>query len=186
MSGIESWEGRGRWDEIFLAGLRDTDPPTIFDKIVKGEIPSSVVYSDDKVLAFKDINPAAPAHCLVIPKDRMNLTGLRKSSPDHIEILGRLLVAAGEVAKDKSLGFGEGARIVINDGKVCVLFVSADNSLFRHRDISIISIGNLFSIFVSAKGRWSRSSSSSFTCPRWSRSHLAARLRYHFEQKIQF
>ncbi len=118
MSGIDGWEGRGRWDDIFLAGLRDTDPPTIFDKIINGEIPSTVVYSDDKVLAFKDINPAAPAHVLVIPKDRMNLTRLRKSSPDHIEILGRLLVAAGEVAKDESLGFGDGARIVINDGKV--------------------------------------------------------------------
>lgn len=123
MSGIDSWEGRGRWDDIFLAGLRDNEPQTIFDKIINGDIPSTVVYSDDKVFAFKDINPAAPAHVLVIPKDRMNLTGLRKSSPDHIDILGRLLVAAGEIAKDKSLGFGDGARVVINDGKVG-LFIS--------------------------------------------------------------
>ncbi len=48
----------------------------------------------------------------------MNLSGLRKASADHVEILGRLLVAAGEIAKDKSLGFNDGARIVINDGKV--------------------------------------------------------------------
>ena len=48
----------------------------------------------------------------------MNLSGLRKSSPDHIEILGRLLVAAGDIAKDTSLGFDDGVRIVINDGKV--------------------------------------------------------------------
>ena len=69
-------------------------------------------------MAFKDINPAAPAHVLVIPKDRMGLSGLRKASSDHVEILGRLLVVAGDLAKDKSLGFVEGARIVINDGKV--------------------------------------------------------------------
>lgn len=51
----------------------------------------------------------------------MNLSGLRKASADHVEILGRLLVAAGEIAKDKSLGFDDGARIVINDGKVRTL-----------------------------------------------------------------
>ena len=118
IGGLDSWEGKHRWDPIFLAGVRDNEPPTIFDKIINGEIPSSKVYEDDKVLGFKDINPVAPAHVLVIPKDRMNLSGLRKSSPDHVEILGRLLVAAGDIAKDKSLGFDEGARIVINDGKV--------------------------------------------------------------------
>ena len=118
---MDNWENKNRWDPIFLAGVRDTEPPTIFDKIIQGEIPASIVYQDDKVLAFKDINPAAPAHILVIPKDRMNLSGLRKSSPDHVEILGQLLVAAGDIAKDESLGFGEGARIVINDGKVCFL-----------------------------------------------------------------
>jgi len=57
----------------------------------------------------------------VIPKIRNGLTSLRKSSPEHIEILGKMLVAAGEIAKDTSLGFGDGARIVINDGKVCIV-----------------------------------------------------------------
>ena len=74
------------------------------------------MYQDDKVFAFKDIYPAAPAHILVIPKDRMNLTGLHKSSPEHIEILGRLLVAAGKISTRKDLGFDQGGRIVINDG----------------------------------------------------------------------
>jgi len=99
-----------------MAGLRDKEPSTIFDKLMAGEIPADVVYEDDKVYAFKDISPAAPAHLLVIPKDRMNLSGIRKSSPEHIEILGRLLVTAGELANNKDLGFGDGARIVINDG----------------------------------------------------------------------
>jgi histidine triad (HIT) family protein len=83
---------------------------------VAGQIPATVVLEDTEILAFKDINPAAPAHVLVIPKDRSGLSRLQKSSPEHIEILGRLLVAAGEISKNESLGFGNGARIVINDG----------------------------------------------------------------------
>jgi diadenosine tetraphosphate (Ap4A) HIT family hydrolase len=100
-----------------LAGLRDTEPGTIFDKIVAGEIPATIVKEDDKILAFKDINPVAPAHVLVIPKVRQGLTRLSNASPEHYEILGRLMVAAGEIARDETLGFGNGARIVVNDGK---------------------------------------------------------------------
>ncbi|KAG7350436.1 protein kinase C inhibitor [Nitzschia inconspicua] len=113
---LQKWEANGRWDTIWLAGLRDTEPSTIFDKIVAGEIPATVVKEDDKILAFKDINPVAPAHVLVIPKLRRGLTRLSEASPEHYEILGRLMVAAGEIAKDESLGFGNGARIVVNDG----------------------------------------------------------------------
>jgi diadenosine tetraphosphate (Ap4A) HIT family hydrolase len=117
MAPIQKWDKAGRWDNIWLAGVRDLDPSTLFDKIVKGEIPVTIVKEDDKIFAFKDINPVAPAHVLVIPKYRNGLTRLSKATPDQAEILGRLLVAAGEIAKDKSLGFGDGARIVINDGK---------------------------------------------------------------------
>lgn len=99
-----------------MAGVRDEAPATLFDKIIAGEIPAAVVKEDNKILAFKDINPAAPAHIIVIPKDRSGLTNLRKASPEHIEILGRLMVAAGEIANDVELGFGDGARIVVNDG----------------------------------------------------------------------
>jgi len=114
---VNSWEGTNkRWDGIWLAGQRDDAPATIFDKIIADEIPATVVKEDDHVLAFKDINPLAPAHILVIPKDRNGLTSLRKSTAEHTDILGKLLVAAGEIAKDESLGFGDGARIVINDG----------------------------------------------------------------------
>lgn len=117
MAPMQKWDEGGRWDSIWLAGARDEEPGTLFDKIVAGEIPATVVKEDDKILAFKDINPAAPAHVLVIPKDRDGLTRLRKATNEHVEILGRLLVAAGEIANDESLGFGDGARIVINDGK---------------------------------------------------------------------
>jgi diadenosine tetraphosphate (Ap4A) HIT family hydrolase len=116
MGALLKWDDNKRWDNILLAGVRDDEPATIFDKIVAGDIPAAIVKDTDKVLAFKDINPTAPAHVLVIPKDRSGLSSLRKATPDHVEILGLLLVAAGEIANDKSLGFGDGARIVINDG----------------------------------------------------------------------
>lgn len=116
ISGLQGWDASGHWDQIWLAGLRDNDPKTTFDEIVAGTIPASIVYDDDDVLAFKDINPVAPAHLLVIPKDRANLSGLRKASDDHIEILGKLLKVAGNLSKDESLGFSDGARLVINDG----------------------------------------------------------------------
>jgi diadenosine tetraphosphate (Ap4A) HIT family hydrolase/glutathione S-transferase len=114
--GLLQWEERGRWDAISGAGFRDEDPATLFDKIIAGDIPAAIVRDDDKILAFKDINPAAPAHVLIIPKHRNGLTRLGKASPEHVEILGLLMVAAGEISRDESLGFGDGARIVINDG----------------------------------------------------------------------
>ena len=100
-----------------MAGVLDKEPATLFDKIVSKEIPATIVKEDEKIIAFKDINPAAPAHVLVIPKDRNGLTRLSKATKEHAEILGHLMVAAGEIAADESLGFGNGARIVINDGK---------------------------------------------------------------------
>jgi diadenosine tetraphosphate (Ap4A) HIT family hydrolase len=115
---LGKWDERGRWDTIWLAGLRDTEPQTIFDKIIARVIPATIVKEDDHILAFRDINPAAPAHVLVIPKDRQGLTRLTKATSEHNEILGRLVVASAEIARDESLGFGDnGARIVINDGK---------------------------------------------------------------------
>ena len=95
---MEAWDSKGRWDTIWLAGLRDDNPSTIFDKIIAGEIPASLVRDTDDILAFKDINPAAPGHILVIPKRREGLSSLSKSSQEHINILGKLLVAAGEIA----------------------------------------------------------------------------------------
>ncbi|XP_027358325.1 14 kDa zinc-binding protein-like [Abrus precatorius] len=92
----------------------DADAPTIFDKIINKEIPSTVVYEDDKVLAFRDITPQAPTHILIIPKVKDGLTGLSKAEERHCEILGRLLYTAKLVAKQE--GLDDGFRIVINDG----------------------------------------------------------------------
>ncbi|XP_052158546.1 14 kDa zinc-binding protein-like [Oryza glaberrima] len=96
------------------AATADTGGPTIFDKIIAKEIPSNVVYEDEKVLAFRDINPQAPVHVLVIPKIRDGLTGLDKAEPWHVEILGYLLYAAKIVAEKE--GIAEGYRVVINNG----------------------------------------------------------------------
>ncbi|XP_066372053.1 14 kDa zinc-binding protein-like [Miscanthus floridulus] len=92
----------------------DTGGPTIFDKIIAKEIPSSIVYEDENVLAFRDINPQAPVHVLVIPKVRDGLTGLNKAEPKHTEILGQLLYAAKVVAEKE--GVANGYRVVINNG----------------------------------------------------------------------
>ncbi|CAA7405461.1 unnamed protein product [Spirodela intermedia] len=92
----------------------DSGAPTIFDKIISKEIPSTVVYEDDKVLAFRDINPQAPVHVLIIPKQRDGLTELGKADHRHEEVLGRLLYAAKVVAEKE--GISEGFRVVINNG----------------------------------------------------------------------
>ncbi|XP_016902373.2 14 kDa zinc-binding protein isoform X3 [Cucumis melo] len=85
-----------------------------FDKIISKEISSNIVYEDDKVLAFRDINPQAPVHVLIIPKLRDGLTELGKAEARHGEILGRLLYAAKIVAEKE--GIVEGFRVVINSG----------------------------------------------------------------------
>jgi histidine triad (HIT) family protein len=85
----------------------------LFCKIVLREIPSQIVFENDHALAFKDLNPAAPSHVLVIPKK--HIAGIRDATPDDAETLGQVLLAARQVAED--LGVGEsGYRIVVNQG----------------------------------------------------------------------
>jgi histidine triad (HIT) family protein len=86
---------------------------TIFDKIVKGDIPSSKVYEDGRVLAFKDINPAAPVHVLLIPKNRDGLDRLSDAEERHKDLLGHMMVTVPKVAK--AAGIGD-YRLIINDG----------------------------------------------------------------------
>ncbi|KAL1204993.1 Adenylylsulfatase HINT1 [Cardamine amara subsp. amara] len=96
------------------ASVADTGAPTIFDKIIAKEIPSDIVYEDEHVLAFRDINPQAPVHVLLIPKLRDGLTMLSKAEPKHVEVLGQLLLASKIVAEKE--GILEGYRVVINNG----------------------------------------------------------------------
>ncbi|XP_057797013.1 14 kDa zinc-binding protein [Salvia miltiorrhiza] len=96
------------------AANADSGAPTIFDKIISKEIPCSIVYEDESVLAFRDISPQAPVHVLIIPKQRDGLTQLGKAEKRHEVILGQLLHAAKIVAEKE--GISDGFRIVINSG----------------------------------------------------------------------
>lgn len=87
---------------------------TIFDKIVAKEIPSTCVYEDELVYAFRDISPVSKTHILVIPKKRGGLDQLQHATPDDKPLLGHLMWAAGHVAKLE--GLGDGYRVVVNDG----------------------------------------------------------------------
>jgi len=93
---------------------KDTGEETIFDKIIRKEIPSTVVFEDDDILAFRDVNPQAPTHILLIPKVRAGLTQISKAEESHQQILGKLMYTATKVAKQENLG--NGYRLVINDG----------------------------------------------------------------------
>ena len=90
----------------------NTDPNCIFCKIVAGQIPSKKAYEDEHVLAFHDINPWAPVHVLLIPKQ--HVATLADAGPEHQEVLGRLLLLAPKLMKD--LGVTNGFRTVINTG----------------------------------------------------------------------
>ncbi len=85
----------------------------IFCKIARGEIPSKKIYEDEEVLAFHDINPSAPVHFLLIPKQ--HLTSLADASSEDAGLLGRMLVLAKTLAAEN--GCGNGFRIVINTGR---------------------------------------------------------------------
>lgn len=78
--------------------LADSEPATIFDKIIAKQIPANIIYEDDDALAFRDISPQAPTHFLVIPKRRDGLTRLAKATPAHKAILGHLMYVAAHVA----------------------------------------------------------------------------------------
>lgn len=84
---------------------------TIFSKIIRREIPADIVYENDDVLAFRDLNPQAPVHVLFIPKQP--LATLNDVTASQAELLGKLLLAAADYAKQE--GFAEqGYRTVIN------------------------------------------------------------------------
>ena len=71
---------------------------TLFDKIVAKQIPAQIIYEDEVCLAFRDINPVAKVHFLVIPKNRQGLSQLSKATEAHSELLGHLMVATAKVA----------------------------------------------------------------------------------------
>ena len=89
-----------------------TDPTCIFCKIVAGHIPSRKVFEDAELLAFHDIQPAAPVHVLIIPKTHIAM--LSDVGPEHDALLGRMLGLAPRLMRE--LGVTNGFRTQINTG----------------------------------------------------------------------
>jgi len=86
----------------------------LFCKIIRHEIPASIVYEDDRVLAFNDINPQAPTHVLVVPK--MHIPSLNDLTPDHDAIVGEVVRRAGAIARERGIDAG-GFRTVFNTNR---------------------------------------------------------------------
>ena len=85
---------------------------TLFTKIINKEIPAQIVYEDDLCLAFRDINPQAPMHGLLIPKKE--IPRLVDATAEDQALLGHLMIAAGKIARD--LGVGDAFRLAVNNG----------------------------------------------------------------------
>ncbi|MDP6934573.1 MAG: histidine triad nucleotide-binding protein [Myxococcota bacterium] len=86
---------------------------TLFERIIDGEIPADKVYEDEYVVAFRDINPQAPVHVLVVP--RKPIVSVASATSAEGELLGKVLLAAAEVARREGLE-EKGYRLVTNVG----------------------------------------------------------------------
>lgn len=86
----------------------------LFCKIIKGDIPSTKVYEDDEILAFKDIHPVAPVHVLVIPKK--HISSLVELKPEDETVIGRIYTTINKIAKQEGI-LEAGFRVIINCGE---------------------------------------------------------------------
>jgi len=86
----------------------------LFCKIIAREIPASIVYEDDRILAFNDIHPQAPTHVLVVPK--RHIATLNELSPEDDQIVGELVRRAAAIAKERGIAAG-GFRAVFNTNR---------------------------------------------------------------------
>ena len=84
---------------------------TLFEKIIQREIPAEIVYEDDQCLAFKDVNPQAPVHVLLIPKK--HIAGISAAELGDQSLLGHLLLKTDEVAQTMGL---TDYRLIVNNG----------------------------------------------------------------------
>lgn len=92
--------------------MSEQENNTIFGKILRGEIPADLIHEDEKCIAFRDVNPQAPNHILLIP--RKLIPKLSDAVAEDKEILGHMMVTAGDIAR--KLGFEDAFRLVINNG----------------------------------------------------------------------
>ena len=86
---------------------------TIFGKIIRREIPADIIYEDELCLAFRDVNPQAPVHILIIPKK--DIPQLSAATIEDQNLLGHLLLTAKQIADQ--VGLNKGYRLVINNGE---------------------------------------------------------------------
>ncbi|MBV59963.1 histidine triad nucleotide-binding protein [Abyssibacter profundi] len=86
--------------------------PTLFEKILAGDIPGDLVYEDAHCAAFRDINPAAPLHVLLVP--RKVIPKLSDAGDDDVDLLGHLMRVAPRIAEAE--GYGDAFRLVVNNG----------------------------------------------------------------------
>ena len=84
---------------------------TIFSKIINHELSADIVYEDDSVMAFRDINPQAPVHVLVIPK--VEIATVNDVKPEQAELVGKMVLAAQKIAADEGIA-EDGFRLVFN------------------------------------------------------------------------
>lgn len=85
---------------------------TIFGKIIEGELPADVVYEDDDVLAFRDVNPQAPVHILIIPKQK-EIPTLNDAGAEDQALLGHMMLTAAKLAKQEGID-DRGYRLIMN------------------------------------------------------------------------
>ncbi len=86
---------------------------TLFERIIDREIPAAIIYEDDHCIAFRDINPQAPTHVLIVP--RKPIPSLDDVADDEAALAGHLLLVARKLAADE--GLTDGYRVVINCGR---------------------------------------------------------------------
>lgn len=86
----------------------------IFCRIARGEIPSKKIYEDEDIFAFHDINPQAPVHFMIIPKQ--HIASLNEADMSHQAVLGKLMAKSGELAR--SQGLTDGFRTIVNTGRI--------------------------------------------------------------------
>lgn len=86
----------------------------LFCKIIAGQIPCSKVYEDEDIFAFNDIQPAAPVHFMIVP--RQHIASLNDADMSHQAVLGKILAKSGELAR--AAGATDGFRTIINTGRV--------------------------------------------------------------------
>ena len=148
---------------------------TIFKKIIDKKIPVDLVFEDDLCLAFRDINPQAPTHLLLIPKKEIR--SLAEADPNDHALIGHLMLKAAEVARTEGL-VENGYRVVINSGadggqtvdhlhlhipiiqfllaglsspakiSIILIFINLTRSTIPKNDISITLIMTLFYILI--------------------------------------